>query len=363
MPLHSITIPPEGMWRDRVAFEVRGQSRTYLDVILAALVRGDLPRLIEWSHRQHLCRDHATDSGIDLDLEAVDSDIEEFRYARDLMTVEETEIWLGERGLTVEDLTGHFIRRHWFNILDRVASPKPIAPPPATPPTWPADLILSGEFTRLARSLAGEEVSLLDQPCPTTSEAETLLATFRERMGFGTAGCAEWQTAHRIEPDRLLTLLHGQARHSAEQQAVLTDAARLQVLEEIRSGLCRVELEAIEFDDPAAAREAFLCATKDRLSMEAIAMESGFSLRCLSSFLRDLPESWRLALLPAAPGRVLRPLAGPETTSLVRVVRHVAPGLEDPAVRAEVDQTLWNRHFGEAELREIRWRTSGGNPP
>lgn len=357
------TIPSAGAWRDRIAFEIRDQSRTFLDVALAAAVRGDLAPFIERSARLYQGSVHARESGLDLDMASVETAIEEFRYARDLVTLEETERWLDDRGLNVDDLTGHFLRRFWFKAAGHPTTSDVSGRDGNEPPPWPADLILSGEFTRLARLLAGEEIAILDRPGPTGPESDALLEGFRKRMGLGDADCEEWLARHQMDRARLLTLLHGQAQHTADQLAVLTDPARVQMLGQMRSDLCRAELEVVEFDHPLAAQEAYLCATSDRLSMETVAMESGFSIRSQSGFLRDLPEPWRMAILSASPGRVLQPLAGPETISLVRLVRRIQPGLKDPVVRAEVDQALWQRHFGEAELREIRWRTGGNNPP
>jgi len=355
-------IPPVGTWRDRIAFDVRDRPRTFLEVVQAAAVRGDLAPLIARSQRMLQCETFALETALDPDMEAVEEAIEEFRYARDLVTVEETERWLGDRGFEVDDLTGHFLRLHWFHLLDQT-TPSPADPIQTTPPvTWPADLILSGEIDRLARKLAGECISALDHPAPTEPEASALLAGFRERMGLDPAGCARWQETTGLDTGQLVEWLHSQARHRSVREALLGNEARTKALSEMRTSLCRVELDVVEFDEPSTAREAYQCATTDRMTMETVAAESGYSLRRRSSFLRDLPEPWRMAILSAPPGRVLRPFVGAETTALVRLIRRMDAGLDDPGVREQLDQTLFQRHFGEAELREIRWRLCGMIP-
>jgi len=357
------SVPPIDLWQDRIAFDSRDQSRTFMDVVRTAAIGGDLAPLLARSERMRQCELHATLEGMDPDMDAVDASLEEFRYARDLVTVEETERWLEERGLTVDDLTGHFVRRHWFNLLRETAPSEAVEAVEGESPTWPADLVFFGDFTRFARQLAAEVASAADHPAPTPTEAAALIEGFHAWSGLSGPGYAAWLANSEMEESRLVEFLHGRERHRMARQGLLTEASRLRLLTELRSQLTRAELEWVEFDRESAAMEAHLCATVDQCELASIAQESGYSLRSQTRFLRDLPESWQLAILSAPPGRVLAPLAGAETISVVRLIRRREPTLAEPAIAAEVEQQLLQRHFRQLEVQEIRWRLAGGNAP
>src|ERR1043165_9415041 len=55
----------------------------------------------------------AGESGLEPDDEALNSMAEEFRYEKDLLTVEETEGWLLARDLTEDDFSSYLVRRYW----------------------------------------------------------------------------------------------------------------------------------------------------------------------------------------------------------------------------------------------------------
>src|SRR6476659_8751436 len=55
----------------------------------------------------------ASESDLSPDDEVLNAMSEEFRYARDLLTVEETERWLLARDLTEDDFSGYLVRRYW----------------------------------------------------------------------------------------------------------------------------------------------------------------------------------------------------------------------------------------------------------
>ena len=355
--------PPVDFWKDRVAFESRDRSRTFMDVVRAAAIGGDLAALRLRSDRMRQCEFHATAEGMDPDMDAVEAGLEEFRYSRDLVTVEETERWLEERGLTVDDLTGHFLRRHWFHLLAETAPSEAVEEAAEEPPTWPADLVFFADFTRFARQLAAEVASAADQPAPTPAEAATLLEGFHAWSGLAGPGYAAWLEQSEMDEPQLVEFLHAREKYRMALQTLLTETSRLRLLTEMRSQLTRADLEWVEFDRESAAREAYLCATADRIELAQIAQESGYALRCQTRFLRELPEPWQLAILSAPPGRILTPMTGTETTCVVRLIRRREPTLAEPALVAEIDQTLLQRHFSQLEVREIRWTLAGGIAP
>ena len=60
----------------------------------------------------------ADESDIELDDAAVAAAAEAFRYEHNLITAEETERWLEERGLSLDDFTDYFVRHYWGKTID-----------------------------------------------------------------------------------------------------------------------------------------------------------------------------------------------------------------------------------------------------
>jgi hypothetical protein len=349
-------LPLRESWRGRPAFEVGPRSFSFLEVLQAAEVRGDLGPLLARSEAAAGAECRASAEDREPDMAAVEASIDSFRYRHDLLTVEETEAWLLQRGLTVDDLGDHFLRRHWEEA--QAALPGPPSPSdvgePLSPAVWAADLLLYGDFTRLARQLAREIALAGADPGP--SPVAELVEAFRHRRGLDADAFRDWREAWGLEDDRLAEFVHWQEGFTACLQAVVTPANRAALLAERYTVFRHVELEVIEFDTESVAREAFLCATADGLGLEELAQETGYPLMRRATLLGRLPPAWRQPVACATAGRVLDPLADDGTFHLCRLVCDRDATLDDPAVRAAVDEELIHRHCRTVEAAEVRWR-------
>src|ERR1041385_1193900 len=92
----------------------RGQSGfTVEDVLTFSWFLGELrtpwSELLEAMAFEEL----ASELDLELDDEALTSMSEEFRYERELLTVEEIERWLAARDLTEDDFNNYLVRRYW----------------------------------------------------------------------------------------------------------------------------------------------------------------------------------------------------------------------------------------------------------
>src|SRR5215204_1535795 len=94
----------------RRAFTIGTREYLWLDVVLAAMLRGDWAPF-EAALREGLaCAAYAEATGEHAG-EAADDLLNEFRYARDLITAAEAEAWLHVVGLTGAELSAYFERR------------------------------------------------------------------------------------------------------------------------------------------------------------------------------------------------------------------------------------------------------------
>src|SRR6188472_1579906 len=154
----------------RVIFRC-GRDYVVRDVIDAAYFRGELKSCWEEFLRGVAAEQEATAADLDADDDAISSAAETFRYERDLITAEETERWLEDRGLTLEDFSEYFNRVYWRNSLDTKSPAEPIefrSAPPELRELLTAELFLSGDFDRMTqrqgwqvaanRALAGDDL-------------------------------------------------------------------------------------------------------------------------------------------------------------------------------------------------------------
>jgi hypothetical protein len=101
----------------RTVFSLAGVLYTVRDVIDAAEFRGELQSAWREVSRRVACENRATEEELEADESAIDSAAQTFRYDHDLITAEETERWLEERGLTLNDFSDYFTRQYWGNTL------------------------------------------------------------------------------------------------------------------------------------------------------------------------------------------------------------------------------------------------------
>src|SRR5438876_5304380 len=85
---------------------------TARDAIDAAIFRGEL--VVKWKEflDEVEAEKRADELDLDLDESAISSAAEAFRYEYDLITAEETEAWLANRGLTFDDFSDYFTRQY-----------------------------------------------------------------------------------------------------------------------------------------------------------------------------------------------------------------------------------------------------------
>ncbi|HUR34582.1 MAG TPA: hypothetical protein VM032_12355, partial [Vicinamibacterales bacterium] len=151
---------------DQRAFTAGDRDYLWLDVVLAAMWRG------EWAaFEQHLreglaCEAYSYDTDDPADQDAVELATNEFRYDHELITAEETEAWLERVGLSVESWSRYFARQslwmRWEIQLEQLMAAG--APTDQTvADDLPAEGICSGAFGRFATALAGRAAVHVDR--------------------------------------------------------------------------------------------------------------------------------------------------------------------------------------------------------
>src|SRR5205823_4318606 len=206
-------------------------SREYTprDAIDAALFRGELDS--KWAEflRCVESEKRADELDLDLDDDTIATAAEAFRYEHDLITAEETEAFLANRGLTLDDFTDYFTRHYCAGaITEKVPSEDIdyISASSELRQVFMAEAILSGELDRMttelmrrlavrcaenkvdSEALAAEERSFLDR----NKIEPAQLPNWLERLGRDLEWLNEMVAMEAVYRRRCETVLVPQAR-------------------------------------------------------------------------------------------------------------------------------------------------------
>ena len=336
----------------RVVFSCGPRNYTVGDVIEAADFRGELDVLWREFRVRRAAEARAQEADATLDDTAIDEAAVTFRYRHDLITAEETEAWLDARGLSLAEFSEHFTRVEWGKEFGDRVDPKDVPFTEASAEEreiFAADLILSGDFDRLAERLAWRVAArAAGSPPQGSGSAGEGARTNADPPSQGSGVAGGW-----VEEMQTLEAAY---RRRCEQR--LTPDAMQRELGSVRLPLTRFEVELIELESRDAANEAFLCVRDDGMSMAEVAREGRYPFRQTELVLEQIPDDLQQKFLSLTPGSLLDPTRRDDGYVLTRLLKKLEPKLEQPEVRQRVEQRLLARHFADLSSGRIQWRIS-----
>jgi hypothetical protein len=298
------------------------------------------------------------------DDEVLNSMSEEFRYARDLLTVEETERWLLARDLTEDDFSGYLVRRYWQDNPPETATPDPpdyLTSSAELRELLRVDLLFSGKFDDLTRALSWRLAAAveLNQTEADADLAKDQRTRFFERSGLDELSLSEVLKQLNRTPAWFEECLQHEVCYCQTCSSVLSDEARKRTLAARRLPLTLIKIQTLSLRSREAAQEAVLCLTADQVPPEQLAQECGVCWEEQELFLGDFPADVQQEFLSAAPGEVLAPRPGDEEFVVTRMIAKTEPVLLDDQVRDRIDHQLLESHFSELCSKHIRWALGG----
>ncbi len=309
------------------------------DVLEAARFRGELDA--PW--RALLATADCGEESASVDAIAVQEASEEFRSERDLITAEETEQWLNERGLTEEDFGDFFVRRE---LAIRANAANGNAPEfenatgsesyskaaPERRHQLHIDLLMTGQFDAMAERLAWRFAAV-------------------DGAG-GDVGSIDLSALEEIFRDHCSQLLS----EDACRRTLATRRLSLSAFD------CEI-LQVAADESADSVKELLLCLRDDGVSMEDLARDTGFPMQRQTLDFEGLTEDLRAGLLGARPGEVLDPVNRGGCLELIRLLEKVEPTLDDPSVRRRVEEEMIQRHFTRLTAGCVEWRMLEGPQP
>lgn len=349
---------------DLVVCACGGQEFTARDAIEAALFRGQLDDLWQPFLRRFAAEKLADESDTDLDQDAIDTAAEQFRYHHDLITAEETELWLAGRGLTLDDFGGYFSRQACLEAWEAEVAAEEIdylRAPYDLRQLFAVDVILSGDLDRMTRELSWRLAAAAAEDEIDAASLEAERANFLERTGLTADQLPGWLQKLGRDASWLEQMLRMAWAYGRRKDSLLTPQTRQREMTLLRLPLTRFETEVIELESRDAAQEALFCVKEDGMSMEEVATEGRYPYKVLSFLQEDIPEDLQQRFLSVTEGDVLEPLTRGDGFELYRVTGKKEPQADDPAVHERVDRILLHRHFSELAARHIEPRLHGGS--
>jgi len=323
---------------------------TARDAIDAAIFRGELD--VKWKEFLHqvAAESRADELELEPDESSISSAAEAFRYEYDLITAEETEAWLANRGLTLDDFANYLTREYYASTLHEEIVPDEIEYSSADVElrqSFLAELILSGELDRMTNDL----IVRLAARCAGKELPQDMIAAekrkFLHRIAVTSEQLPDWLEQLQRDSKWLDEMLAIEAAYAKHCATLLVPEARQRELLALRLPLTRFETEVIEVESIDAAREALFCVREDGMSMEEVGTEGGDPYRRADFILEDLPVDAQHRFLSVSSGEVLKPLAHSDGFELCRILKKIEPQPEDPNVKSRIDQRLLDRHFAE----------------
>lgn len=344
----------------RVIFSRGERNFNAREVVDAALVRGEIAPL--WSDfvRVLECDRLAAEEDLELDDDAIDSASISFRYQHDLITAEETERWLEDRGLSLAEFSDYFARHHW----GRTYSGK-VNPPASRYETAGADekdlflidLILSDRLDRLADRLGFRIAALAaenDKVDPI--ELADARGRFMTKAKLDRVGLEQWLAHLGRDMAWLDEMLSAEVAYATATSALINDQALARELNSMRLNLTRFELETVEVDSRDAAAEVVACVRNDGMEMSEVAQESRYPFHQSEVLLEDIPADQQQRFFSVKAGTLFEPIPREDAFEVWRVKARVEPSLQDEAIRERLERLIIDRHFSDLISRHIDWR-------
>jgi hypothetical protein len=351
-----------------VIFTCGNESYAVRDLLDSALIRGDLASAWQELVRLVACEKQAVGLDLKADEPAIDAATQAFRYKHDLITAEETEQWLEGWAIELGDFIDYFVRGYWgrtapitgLRVLHESVIAEPIdylSAPADMRELFRVHLILSGELTSIAtRSswrAAGHRSAGSGNISAQLIEAEE--ERFFQREGLSKSTLAGWLDRVGRDAQWFEKQMSVEAVFRQQVEALLTPRTRQRELAALRLPLTRFDTEIIEFDSREAAREAFLCARDDGISMAEIAAEGRYPYRNLQLVLENIDDNLQQKFLSLSPGSLLEPIARGDGFQVCKITGKHEPDGEDPAVRRRVKRRILARHFSGLAAAHIIW--------
>lgn len=332
----------------RPVFRVENESFTWRDVLLFTHRQGRWVPLLEGITDGMAAARHAETEADDDELDdLVETAAAEFRYDRELITAEETEAWLSERGVTASE---------WMECIRRqVLRTRYAERLPELRQTWSPSRAELEDAVRVELSCTSLGQRLAEA-CAEQAAAAAAVGALNEAPappalpGPLPAGLDHEYTHRRLPLVEAIT--QGVERF---RRLTVTDEAMAREVRQHKMEWVRLECRTVTFPDLVQAREAAMCMREDGLDLVEVAASAHRDVAETRLYVDDLDQGLQPLLLSAMPGDVIGPTLVGESHTLFCVLSKTLPAESDPELRARAADRLLARALAKAGREGTQW--------
>lgn len=280
------------------------------------------------------CLRYAAATGQRISAQAVKEELTAFRYAHNLISADETKLWLCRWQMPFDELTnylrGKLLRQQWAHRLNEIVAVYPITDEEVTA-VLKHHAICADKLGDWAIELAGR-------------------SAIAAQSGLFDAGA----DSERMAPRNLIARIEAEFQQ-ARQQAVTQENVQARIADH-RLDWVRFDCRYLWFAEERVAQEAVWCVTEDGLSLDEVARESGSEARQWSFYLDEIDANVRPYFLAARQGDWLGPLKYREGFPVFSILEKTMPSNADPKIQQRAERAIIANLMQKAINERVTWR-------
>ncbi|MDX2043752.1 MAG: hypothetical protein SF097_21220 [Acidobacteriota bacterium] len=312
-----------------IVFTVNETAFGWEEIVAAAEVWGEWQRFTERTRQVLACLRMAAETGHLSSAKDVREAATAFRYAHNLISAEDTQVWLKRWEMTIDDLMtylrGQLLAERWANRLETIAAEYPVSDE-AVAKVIKHHAVCADLFGQWAQELAGRS------------------AIAAASGSFDSAAGSPRELVARIESEF----------EQARQLAVTPQLLQTKISDH-RLDWIRFDCRCLWFGDERQAREAVWCVTEDGLSLDEVAADARGEVRQWSFYLDEIDADVRPHFLAARQGDLLGPLKLRDGFPLVALTEKKLPASDDPQIRQRAENAAIAAWMGQAINERVKW--------
>jgi hypothetical protein len=341
-------------------FSVGDTVYLWADVVLAAELRGEWSSVVRsaLTNLAALEKEAAGEEEL-VSEEEIEAEADRFRYDRDLVSVDDTEKWLGRWGLDVDAwltwIRAGLLRRRFAAEGDAALEPADASEydDETVEGVVQAEAACSGALARFANTLASQ-VAIVDR----LAEDGAAAGEPQEDVAPPVVDASALLPGFPAEdlPERIRGLLRFDRAFAAFRAEVVTPAAVAARVKARQGDWMRIRCRILTVPGEDVAREALLSIREDGDDMADVAAGAGGDLAEGTYYLEELEKGISDRVLAARSGELVGPVQTADGWVLVDVVEKRLASPDDEEVRKRAEESLFEA-LVERELdNRVTWR-------
>ena len=310
-------------------FKVSTRDFGWDELVAAAQVWSEWQPFFESVREALACLGVATHAGQLPSSEKMREVATAFRYAHNLISAEETQVWLERCEMTVEDwmscLRGQLLRENWTAHVNEIMAANQVSDAEVTA-VIKRYAVCAGKVGDWAQRLAG-------------------------RAAIATSSCGDSSTS--LTPPDLITCI--EAEFELKRKQAITPKAIETRIDDNRLDWIHYECRYLWLAEERVAREAAWCVSEDGLSLEEVASDARAEVQQWNFYADEIEASVRPYFLGSRQGDLLGPLKFREGYPLFSVMGKRMPSAMDPQILSRAEDAIVKSLLAQAVNAEVKW--------